>query len=113
MKFVYHPCPATKMNSRKLQLKKKRFKLDNELVEQTKSFLMCMLYVFLLAMICSHNITTAACRQNIAIKQSINDSFLVCMMSFCTQFQSSCFGYGQCVICERPIIIVSAYVYIS
>uniref|UniRef100_K1QZL5 Polycystic kidney disease protein 1-like 2 n=1 Tax=Magallana gigas TaxID=29159 RepID=K1QZL5_MAGGI len=76
MKFYYYPCPSTKIDNRKAQLKKKRFKLDNELADHLKSGLLCVLYVILLAMICSHNVTTDACRQNNAMSLSINDSFL-------------------------------------
>lgn len=82
MKFYYYPCPNTKIDNRKAQLKKKRFKLDNELADHLKSGLLCVLYVILLAMICSHNVTTDACRQNNAMSLSINDSFLVCIPEF-------------------------------
>lgn len=82
MKFYYYPCPSTKIDNRKAQLKKKRFKLDNELADHLKSGLLCVLYVILLAMICSHNVTTDACRQNNAMSLSINDSFLVCIPDF-------------------------------
>lgn len=82
MKFYYYPCPSTKIDNRKAQLKKKRFKLDNELADHLKSGLLCVLYVILLAMICSHNVTTDACRQNNAMSLSINDSFLVCIPEF-------------------------------
>ncbi|XP_062589813.1 uncharacterized protein LOC134251420 [Saccostrea cucullata] len=76
-KLVYHPCPIAKANTRKNQMKKKRLKLDNELVEQFKSFLLCVLYIFILAMICSHVTTTTAFRQNESMTISVNRSFVV------------------------------------
>ncbi|XP_061188827.1 uncharacterized protein LOC133197002 [Saccostrea echinata] len=76
-KIIYHPCPIAKANTRKSQMKKKRFKLDNELAEHFKSFLLCIFYIFILAMICSHITTTTAFRQNEAMSISINNSFVV------------------------------------
>lgn len=86
MKFNYYPCPSTKTDNRKMQLRKKRFKLDNELADHLKSGLLCVLYVILLAMICSHNITAEACRQNTAMSLSINNSFLVSISEFFYRF---------------------------
>lgn len=104
MKFYYYPCPSTKIDNRKAQLKKKRFKLDNELADHLKSGLLCVLYVILLAMICSHNVTTDACRQNNAMSLSINDSFLVCIPDFFNIIFFFYSGELKNIKCDRMLL---------
>lgn len=74
---IYCPCPSVNDHKEDYRRKKKFFKLDNELMSNFKFWISCIAYTFVLAMICSHNITTKAFWQNQAVKSTIYDTFKV------------------------------------
>lgn len=76
-KVTYFPCPSTSDHEIDNQRRKRLSKLDNELAQHVKAWVLCAAYVILLAVICSHNITTEAFRQNEALKLAVNDKFQV------------------------------------
>lgn len=76
-KVTYFPCPSASDHEIDNQRRKRLSKLDNELAQHVKAWVLCAAYVILLAVICSHNITTEAFRQNEALKLAVNDKFQV------------------------------------
>lgn len=76
-KVTYFPCPSASDHEIDNQSRKRLSKLDNELAQHVKAWVLCAAYVILLAVICSHNITTEAFRQNEALKLAVNDKFQV------------------------------------
>lgn len=76
-KVTYFPCPSGSDHEIDNQRRKRLSKLDNELAQHVKAWVLCAAYVILLAVICSHNITTEAFRQNEALKLAVNDKFQV------------------------------------
>lgn len=76
-KVTYFPCPSVSDHEIDNQRRKRLSKLDNELAQHVKAWVLCAAYVILLAVICSHNITTEAFRQNEALKLAVNDKFQV------------------------------------
>lgn len=76
-KVTYFPCPSASDHEIDNQRRKRLSKLDNELAQHVKAWVLCAAYVILLAVICSHNITTEAFRQNEALKLAVNEKFQV------------------------------------
>ena len=91
--IIYFPCPKVNDHNIENKTKKKLFQLDNELVQHIKSWILCAAYVILLAVICSHNITTEAFRQNNALKLSINDDFQVRLNTYVYSAHWNCQYY--------------------
>ncbi|XP_061188668.1 uncharacterized protein LOC133196830 [Saccostrea echinata] len=74
--LIYFPCPNTDPDVEKLSKQRKLVQLDKKLKTFGISWIKSILYILLLAIVCSHNTITEAFRQNEYMKGSVKDTFL-------------------------------------
>lgn len=75
--LIYFPCPNTDVDIEKINKQRKIVHLDEKLKGFAKSWIKSLFYIFLLAVICAHNIVTEAFKQNDYLKGSIKNTFMV------------------------------------